>query len=136
STREPPRPSVHTSPACISFRAPDGRYLLINRQFETLFEVRRDEFVGKTDFDVHSREVAEQVRANDRAVLEAGSPLQVEEQVRHGGEVHTYVSVKFPIADPQGVPLGVCGIATDITARKQTQERLTRINACLAELTL
>src|SRR5262249_29785424 len=122
--------------ACFSARAADGCSLLTNRHFETLFQVRRETFVGKTDFDVHAREVAEQVRANDRAVLEAGAPLQVEEQVRHGGEVHTYVSVKFPIADPQGAPLGVCGIATDITAWKQTQERLTRINACLAELTL
>ncbi len=57
----------------------DLRYILVNREYERRHQVRRDQIRGKTDFDIHSPDVAETLRANDRHVIEAGTPIQFEE---------------------------------------------------------
>src|ERR1700732_2970144 len=41
------------------------RYLLVNREYERRYRVRREEVRGKSDFDIYPREVAEAVRAKD-----------------------------------------------------------------------
>ena len=41
---------------------------------------------------------------------------------------HTLLSEKFPVRDETGVINGVCGISTDITARKADEEKLRRMS--------
>jgi PAS domain S-box-containing protein len=101
-----------------------GRYLLINRRHEALFQVPRDQIKGKTDYDLISKEQADLVRANDEAVLHAGAPIEWEEVVSANGEPRTYISLKFPLFDSSGKPYAVAGISTDITDRKRTEEHL------------
>ena len=57
------------------------RYILVNREYERRFRVKRDEIYGKSDFDIHPRDVAETLRANDRDVIKTGTPMQFEEAV-------------------------------------------------------
>ncbi|MEX0712787.1 MAG: PAS domain S-box protein, partial [Pirellulales bacterium] len=104
----------------------DGRYLLVNRSFETLFHVRRGEVLGKTDYDVFAPRLADAFRANDQKVLQAGRPLEFEEVAPHDDGPHTYISIKFPLADPAGSAHALCGISTDITERKRSEEALGR----------
>ena len=101
----------------------EGKYLLINRCYEELFHISRQEIVGKTDFDIFPAEAAQKFQEKDRRALEHG-PIEEEEQVPQDDGVHTYVSVKFPLHDTAGEPYATCGIATDITARKQAEVAL------------
>jgi PAS domain S-box-containing protein len=39
---------------------------------------------------------------------------------------HTYISVKFPLHDSEGHPYALCGISTDITARKRAEQTLKK----------
>ncbi len=54
-------------------------------------------------------------------MLAAGGPLFLEECAPQDDGVHRYISVKFPLEEG-GRVTGVCGIATDITERKQLEE--------------
>jgi PAS domain S-box-containing protein len=99
----------------------EGRYQLVNRLYEELFHVREEDVVGRTDFAIFPREIAERFREHDRQVLAAGKPLSFEEQVPHDDGNHSYISVKFPIEGPDGKVTGVCGIATDISDRKRLE---------------
>ena len=100
------------------------RYLLINHQFETLFDLDRDEIKGKTDFDIFPKEIAEAFRKNDQMVLEVGRPLQSEEIAPHEDGHHYYVSNKFPLRNAEGAIYAICGISTDITERKNAEKAL------------
>src|SRR5262249_46451250 len=58
----------------------------------------------------------------------------IEETLLPRGEPRTYLSVKFPLLDSEGTPVGLCGISTDITALKQTEAELRRSEAALSAL--
>ncbi len=110
------------------------RYILVNREYELRHQVLRDQIRGKTDFDLHPHDVAEMVRANDRHVIEADTPIQFEEAVPMAGGERRYVVVKFLLRDRTGKPYAVCGIATDITELKRAEEKLAGLNRTLQTL--
>ncbi|MFN8640161.1 MAG: PAS domain-containing protein, partial [Candidatus Binatia bacterium] len=128
------RDIVDHSTAVIFLKDLDGRYLLINRHYERLFGVTGAEWVGRTDYELFPVAVAETLRANDRQVLAAGTPLHLEEVVPTGGRDRTYISVKFPLRGRDGEVYGVCGMATDITEQKQMERALRRSEAMLASV--
>ncbi|MEO6027789.1 MAG: PAS domain-containing protein [Candidatus Binatia bacterium] len=109
----------------------DGRLLFINRQCEAVFHVPRAQALGHTFDEFFPGPAAEALRANDHRILASGQPLEFEEQVGHDDGVHTYVSIKFPIVDSQGTAYALCGISTDITARKRMEEALQESEARL-----
>jgi len=116
------------TPDVVYVKDREGKYVLVNSRFEELFGVSSEEVRGKTDYEIVAKDVADQFRKNDLQVLEQGRSMQVEEQVNHNGEIHTYLSVKFPVYDDAGNVNGVCGISTDITAVKKAQNQLRRLS--------
>lgn len=127
--------------ACIYLKDLDGRYLYVNRQFETLFHVTRQSALGKTDVDIFGVEHAAVFRANDLKVLQAGKPLEWEEVAPHDDGPHDYVSLKFPLRDAAGKIYALCGISSDITEFKRVQQErnqffnLTLDLLCIADYT-
>jgi PAS domain S-box-containing protein len=110
-----------------------GRYILTNRRHEELFHVTKAEVVGKTDHDIFPKERADRFRENDQIVLASGEAVEVEEYAPHDDGVHTYISIKFPIYDPDGSVFGVGGIATDVTARKNAEAALRYVKEGLEQ---
>jgi two-component system, cell cycle sensor histidine kinase and response regulator CckA len=115
---------LDNSPAAIYVKDLEGRFLLVNAVFESMYHVRRAEIVGKTNFDFLPKDMAETVRANDQAVIEAGRPIATEETVLFQDGLHTYLSVKFPLLNAIGQLVATGGISTDITDRKMAEAEL------------
>jgi PAS domain S-box-containing protein len=120
--------------AVIYLKDTQSRYLLINREYETLFHLNRNHVRGKTDHDFFPQEIADTFRENDQKVLEAGVPLESEEVAPQDDGLHTYLSIKFPLKDAAGIPYAVCGISTDITDRKRADAKI-REQAALLDIT-
>jgi PAS domain S-box-containing protein len=110
--------------AVIYLKDLDGRYLLVNRHYEKLFEVRKEETIGKNDHDLFPEYTADSFRATDRKVLKARVPLELEEVIEHKDGPHTYISIKFPLLDADGEPYGICSISTDITERMRAEHQV------------
>jgi two-component system, NtrC family, sensor kinase len=112
--------------AVIYLKDTAGRYLFINRQFETLFHIRRQEILGKTDFEIFPKVHAEKFRANDLTVQSSGVAMELEEVAPQDDGPHVYISLKFPLRDAGGDIYGVCGVSSDITAFKRIEEERNR----------
>jgi PAS domain S-box-containing protein len=109
--------------ALVYVKDAEGRHLLINRQFEEAYHITNEEIIGKTDYDIFPKEIADGFRENDLKVLAAEIPLQVEEVSLLDDGLHNYIAVKFPLRDANGVAYALCGISTDITERKRADLR-------------
>ncbi len=126
NSRRQLRDVIEFSPAVIFAKGTDGRFLFVNRNYETLLQVSRQEIVGRTSADVWPAEFAQAVSARDLLVLETGEPLTVEETVPPRGGGRTYLTVRFPLRDEAGNRYGVCGMALDITERKRAEAERQR----------
>gem|GEM_PF-3207552 len=115
---------INNTTAVIYLKDLDGKYLLINRRYAELFDLDYEDAVGKTDYDFHPAPIAEAFRENDRNVLERDKPIEFEELAPREDGDHTFLSLKFPVYDANGVQSGVCGISTDITERKRFEQDL------------
>ncbi|MDT4995780.1 MAG: hypothetical protein QOH97_5672 [Actinoplanes sp.] len=112
-------------------RIDDGRYVLVNREWERLIKTGRDRVVNLTDHEVFPPELADKLRENDLGVARAGRTVQFEETAEFDNGVRSYLSVKFPVLDSAGEAYAVCGISTDITDRIRAEEQVRELNAGL-----
>ena len=113
--------------------ARDLTFVRINRSGEELLGLRRQDVVGKRDYDILPEGPAEGYAAKDREVLAGDSIVDIPEQVlatrtRGTRVLHTK---KIPIRGPDGSPKYLLGISADITERRQAEEaaRLARLEA-------
>jgi PAS domain S-box-containing protein len=121
------RSILDNTQAAVFAKDRDGRYIIANRHLAEMFGWSDPSFpLGKTDHDLYAQQMAEAYRANDLQVLEADAPCEFEEVVETDSRKQFYLVQKFPLRDAAGVTYGVCGIANDITRRKQSELILTR----------
>jgi len=72
-------------------------------------------------------EAAASLDENERLVLEAGETMIVEELLNTPGGERTYLTTKSPLRDEHGRVIGLIGVATDITERKNAQRELEKL---------
>jgi PAS domain S-box-containing protein len=127
------RTLLQTVPELVWLKDVDGVYVFCNSMNESLLGRKEADIVGKTDYELFDREVADIFAAIDRKVMAAEEPSVDEIWLTFAadGRRALYESIKTPMRDADGQILGVLGIGHDITERHQAAETL---RAALAEL--
>lgn len=119
---------LNNAPVEVYLKDREGRYLRINKQFEKIFGVKSEDIVGLLPTDVHDPELAASTRNHDLFVLNSGKVEQREEVARlvNDDQLHTLLTIKFPVFNDDGEVDGLGAIVTDITERKQMEETIRR----------
>ncbi len=105
---------IDSSDAFIYLKDGEGRILMVNRRLAELLKLSKEEVISKTDYDFFSKEDAEMFRANDRKVIETGTPMNFKSSISTPDGQITVIDHKFPVS-VDGSPNAVGGIAIDIT---------------------
>jgi len=124
---------VDNAPALIWMQDTDGRYILVNRQFEAVRGVSREAVRGRTAAEVFGDEAGEELAARDIEPLATGLPVEGEEVLFLDDGPHWYISLRFPLQDAAGQPYAICGILTDVTERIQAEAQRQALATQLQE---
>jgi PAS domain S-box-containing protein len=130
------RSLVDSIPDLIAFKDIDGIYLGCNPPFADFVGRRRDEIVGKSDYDLFSKDVADCFRHHDREMLVQLAARRNEEWITYpNGRKVLLDTLKTPYLDLSGKVIGILGISRDITDRKAAEQRLLDANTALERQT-
>jgi ammonium transporter len=125
------RALIDNMPANVYLRDLDGRFILVNRQYEDFWLLPPNVVHGKTLFEVAALTdvdlTPEQNALADRTVLITGQPHRRETQILRRGKEHVFADVRFPVVDSSGGVVAVAGIDIDITAQKRSEAELAEL---------
>lgn len=94
------------------------RYTHINPAMLRFVGKSAEEVMGNTDEDILGPQMAHTIRDVERRVL-GGQTIETEHTIRSNQEPVTLACVRVPLMDQNGSVTGICGIARDITERKE-----------------
>ena len=104
------------------------RYVRINKAGEDLLARRREELIGKSDYELFRKDEADFFTGADRDVLRNCKVLDIPEEpiLTKGKGLRALHTKKIPILDENDQPLYLLGISEDITERKRAENQLQR----------
>ena len=110
----------------------EGRFTFANQRFCELVGRPLEELLGKTNFDINSRALAEKYRRDDQTVMETGAVFEDIEE--HPGQIERFVHImKTTVRDAAGNITGVQGISWDVTDRMLAEEERRKAEEALRE---
>lgn len=111
-------------------------FTIWNAHMEKIFGVKREEILGKTDFDLfENKEEAHYYQEIDQAVMGDAEIVEIpEEYVSIGNSYIISHTRKVPIFNKNGEPEILLGILQDITERRRTEAELEKHREHLEEL--
>ena len=116
----------------IYLRDLDERYVLVNRYMLQGAGRTAEEMIGRTIDEIMPPDVVAVIRGHDAEVLRSPHSLQFEESFPQPDGWHTFITVKFAWLGPDGHPVGIWGLGTDITDRKRAEAELRHSEAALS----
>jgi diguanylate cyclase (GGDEF)-like protein/PAS domain S-box-containing protein len=115
--------------AYVFIKDTDLNYVYVNKKISEYFQKTKEQIIGRSDFEFFEKETAQEMRKNDRKSIvhrrkvtqeEIGCDLATK-------DVRVFLSTKMPLFDENEEVYALCGIATDITERKKTEELIKKL---------
>jgi len=111
-------------PTTVFLRNAEGQFVLVNRAYETMYQVSNDQIRGKSLQEAFPESVAERYAVQDAKVKKSEGVVKnvLTRESKYG--LVTIESSKFPIVDEKGTVIGLAGVGHDITERINSEEAL------------
>jgi PAS domain S-box-containing protein len=124
------------TPDHIYFKDTRGRYLRVNKALADACGLpNAGNAVGRTAADFYASSFAAECRQDEDRILGTGEPLiGKEERATWPDGRSTWVSsTKLPLLDATGRIIGTFGLSRDITAQKNTEDRLRQLSTAVEQ---
>jgi len=105
----------------------ESRFVVANAHLAHIVGVNTTgEVLGKTDYDLFPREIANAFYEDEQNVIRSGQPLYNREEkgIDSAGNEVVILTTKVPIRDSEGLIIGIAGVGRDISARKKMEDAL------------
>lgn len=138
------RSIIDNLPSSVYVKDSEGRKILANKvnYSRAGFNSEKD-VIGKTDFEMYPKALAEKFWADDSKVLKEGQTIKDREEtvIDADGKQRWQITEKLPIKDDNGTVVGLVGFGHDITAEKtfemekiKTAEKMEDQNAMVEKM--
>lgn len=128
---------LNNTPDRIYFKDRNSRFIRVNMGMAVAFGYKDpEELRGKSDFDIHPQERAQDAFNDEQKILQTGEALVGKDETeRHAdGTIHWVNTLKMPLKNPRGQIIGTMGISRDITSEKQAELALEREKKLLSTI--
>lgn len=116
---------IDALPIPIFYRDINGIYQMCNKAHEKFTSKHKADIIGKSVFDIHSKETAETYYRHDQELLQNPDEQVYETQIKHkDGTTHNVILNKAVIRNNDNEIIGIVGSINNITELKKTQKRL------------
>lgn len=116
-------------PFMVWLKDEQSRYLAVNAPFALNYNWSSVEApVGKTDFDITTRELAEASQVDDQAIMCSGEKRSLEQKVEVHGDERWFETYKSPVVVDDKL-VGTVGFTRDISKRKAMEAELRSLAA-------
>jgi len=118
---------IDALPIPIFYRDLRGIYQMCNKAHEKFTGRNKSDIIGKSVFDLHSKETAETYFLRDQELQHNAGEQIYETQMRFSdGSTHTVILNKAVIRNNDDEIVGIVGSINDITELKRTQKHLEK----------
>ncbi len=127
---------LSTIPDLVWVKDKNGSYISCNQEFEKCQGKDKELIIGKTDYELTNKKLADIFREKDKLVMKSNEILINEEWVTYASNNRKvlFEISKKALKDQKGNTLGILGIGHDITIRKQKEDEVNKLHKKTAEL--
>ena len=127
------RALVENIPQRIFLKSPDFKFISVNEAFAAELHLRPSDIVGKEDYDLYPKELADKYRADDQRIMEHGKTEEFEERHQFDCETIWVNTTKVPVRNHAGEITGILGIFWDITTHRELEQKVHSMQKLTAE---
>jgi PAS domain S-box-containing protein len=120
------REPLDESPAIVWVKDLDGRYLYVNGRYANDLGTSEERLRGRTDAELPTREAVDGPRVQYTADG-VDEPIQLEYVVPAFEGRPALVALRFVMQDPDGHPVGICGVAAPLNEAHRAREEAARL---------
>ena len=120
------RAMVDQVPDYLFVKDTDSRFVIVNRAVAADIGLQPDDLMGKTDFELHRRELAAKFFADEQKIVSTGEALlNIEEYVLDPSGKKQWLSTsKVPLRNEENEIIGIVGICRNINERKRAEDQI------------
>ena len=110
---------MNNLPGCVFIKNDKGKYIFLNRYFETIYGFDITKLIGKSDEEIWGKEKGLRYFDYDNKVKKNSKPILVEDKIEINGKKYNWLTSKFNL--PNGY---IAGVSFDISKQKVAEQAL------------
>jgi PAS domain S-box-containing protein len=120
---------INAIPSPVFYKDANGVYQGCNKAFDQYLGLTKEQIIGKTDYDLAPKEVADKYHAMDQALFTKPGIQDYETSITDADSVRReIIIIKSAYYKTEGTVGGVIGIIVDVTDRRKYEEERLRMD--------